>query len=56
MWLRDSLPNDLPGLRVLLFGYNTNLLDSHSFQTIEDIASKLRTSIRALTNSQVRRG
>jgi hypothetical protein len=46
MWLRDSLPADLPGVQVLLYGYDTRLLESHSFQGIKDIARRLRESTK----------
>jgi hypothetical protein len=38
MWLRDQLPQDVSCLRVLTYGYDTKLIDSESFQTIDDIA------------------
>lgn len=38
MWLRDQLPLDLPGIRVIIYGYDTTLINSHSFQDIDDIA------------------
>lgn len=40
MWLRDSLPRDLPGTRILTYGYNSDLVGSKSFQGIEAIASE----------------
>jgi hypothetical protein len=42
MWLRDSLPADLKGVRVLIYGYNTKLADSRSFQDLEALASTFR--------------
>jgi hypothetical protein len=39
MWLRDSLPKDLVGARVLTYGYKSALVESKSFQGIEAIAS-----------------
>ncbi|KAH0559934.1 hypothetical protein GP486_003549 [Trichoglossum hirsutum] len=39
MWLRDSLPKDLRGTRVLTYGYNSDLVGSKMFQGIEAIAS-----------------
>ena len=38
MWLRDSLPKDLPNLRVLLYGYESGLEESDSNQNISVIA------------------
>ena len=46
MWLRDALPDDLPGARVLTYGYNSRLVGSRSFQNLEDLASKFRVSLR----------
>jgi hypothetical protein len=40
MWLRDSLPRDVPGTRILTYGYNSDLVGSKSFQGIEAIASE----------------
>jgi hypothetical protein len=38
MWLRDRLPKDVKGLRVMTYGYNSKLTDSESFQSIDDLA------------------
>jgi hypothetical protein len=38
MWLRDALPPDVPSIRTILYGYDTTLGGSESFQTIQDIA------------------
>jgi hypothetical protein len=48
MWLRDSLPQDLQGARVLLYGYDTNLVQSQTFQDIDDIAVTFSRSIRSI--------
>ena len=48
MWLRDSLPNDLKGARILLYGYDTNLLCSQTFQSIDDVAIAFCKSIRGI--------
>ena len=63
MWLRDSLPNDMPNLRVLLFGYDSGLDGSDSNQNVSVIAdsfvshlsrlrprSKVRSSCRYRTS------
>jgi hypothetical protein len=41
MWLRDGLPKHLRGTRAIIYGYNTKLLDSTSFQGIPDLAGEL---------------
>ena len=52
MWLRDALPHDLPGARVLTYGYDTRLAESSNFQNLEDIALTFRASLRiALSRS-----
>lgn len=48
MWLRDSLPSDLPGAQILIYGYNTKLLSSFSFQDLEALATTFRESLEAL--------
>jgi hypothetical protein len=48
MWLRDSLPNDLKGARVLLYGYDTSLLQSQTFQNVDDIAITFCKSIKRI--------
>ncbi|KAK5206616.1 hypothetical protein LTR99_005397 [Exophiala xenobiotica] len=47
MWLRDQLPHDFPDTRVMIYGYDTKLLKSESFQTIHDLAISF---IRQLEN------
>lgn len=46
MWLRDRLPRDVPQLRSLIYGYDTKLFKSRSFQDLDDIA---RSFIASLT-------
>jgi hypothetical protein len=53
MWLRDSLPHDLKGARGLLYGYNTDLLQSQSFQNIDDIAVAFSRCIRSVRGHKV---
>ena len=48
MWLCDSLPDDLPNARIMLYGYDTEVAGSHSFQKLEDLASTLRSTIQTL--------
>jgi triacylglycerol esterase/lipase EstA (alpha/beta hydrolase family) len=38
MWLRDKLPQDVPGVRSIIYGYDTQLVMSESVQTIDDLA------------------
>ncbi|KAI1157435.1 hypothetical protein F5B18DRAFT_180543 [Nemania serpens] len=56
IWLRDYLPDDISGLRVLLYGYDTNLLKSDSRKSIEDMGKTLLELVTAFrANSQVKR-
>jgi Putative serine esterase (DUF676) len=41
MWLRDRLPLDLKHVRSIIYGYDTKLHNSESFQNVEDIARAL---------------
>jgi hypothetical protein len=41
MWLRDRLPQDLPQLRVMTYGYDTSLFGSKSVQDIDDLARSM---------------
>ncbi|KFY14696.1 hypothetical protein V492_02454 [Pseudogymnoascus sp. VKM F-4246] len=47
MWLCDSLPRDLPGAQIMIYGYDTQLHGSTSFQDLESLASSFRASIAA---------
>lgn len=46
MWPRDRLPQDVPQLRSLIYGYDTTLFKSHSFQNLDHIASSFNASLR----------
>jgi hypothetical protein len=50
MWLRDSLPSGLPRTRILVYGYDTTLENSTSFQSIDDLGIHLRSSINDIRN------
>lgn len=41
MWLRDGLPKDLHGIRTIIYGYDTHLIESRSFKSTYDIALTL---------------
>ncbi|CAH0046161.1 unnamed protein product [Clonostachys solani] len=38
MWIRDEIPRCIPGVRTIVYGYDSNLINTTSFQTIKDIA------------------
>jgi surfactin synthase thioesterase subunit len=48
MWLRDKLPKDVPGVRVVLYGYDSHLIESDSFQTIDELGQTLSNSFELL--------
>lgn len=48
MWIRDELPQRLPGVRFLVYGYDTALYGSTSFQVIPDLAISLVQTVKAI--------
>ncbi|KAF5669914.1 kinesin light chain [Fusarium denticulatum] len=62
MWLRDSLPHDVvdkdtdnPIARVMIYGYESSVANSNSFQNIEDLATSFHSSLRILADSPTTR-
>jgi len=55
MWLRDKIAENPQGARILLYGYDSALIKSRSSQDIEDMASKLVSSIQRIRPSSSRR-
>lgn len=53
MWLRDALPNHLQGARVLIYGYDSKLAESRSYQNLEDVASKFRQSLSVVLGGRI---
>ncbi|KAI5460797.1 hypothetical protein BGZ63DRAFT_445709 [Mariannaea sp. PMI_226] len=47
IWLLDFLPRDVPRTRVLVYGYDTQLLDSQSKQSIKDLGLALLEQVKA---------
>ncbi|KAL8939772.1 MAG: hypothetical protein Q9211_002590 [Gyalolechia sp. 1 TL-2023] len=47
LWLRDYLPDDVPNIRVLLYGYNTPLLDNDSKDSIENLGGRFLEALEA---------
>ncbi|KAH6608207.1 hypothetical protein Trco_004520, partial [Trichoderma cornu-damae] len=41
MWIRDELPELAPRVRFILYGYDTKLVGSKSFQRVADLANSL---------------
>ena len=52
MWLRDSLPQDLENAQVYLYGYDSHLSNSQSFQGIVALATTLRQRLQRLRISE----
>jgi hypothetical protein len=49
MWLKDLLPDDVGGIRIMTYGYNTNLIG----ETVEDgFVDYTRHFIQILENSR----
>ncbi|EOD43895.1 putative ankyrin repeat protein [Neofusicoccum parvum UCRNP2] len=53
MWLLDALPRDLTGVRVLIYGYDTRLTGSKSFQNINDLGTKFRTDLKVIRGESI---
>ncbi|KAL7931669.1 hypothetical protein V8C35DRAFT_323523 [Trichoderma chlorosporum] len=47
MWIRDSLPKLVPEVRFILYGYDTKLVGSKSFQNVADLANNLINELKA---------
>lgn len=45
MWLRDALRRDFPESRIIIYGYDSTLHGSKSFQNILDIGHKFRNAL-----------
>ena len=52
MWLADSLPRDMPGARVMIYGYQSGLQHSNSFAHLGDYARSLQVAISGLLQSE----
>ncbi len=54
MWLRDALPNDVVDeggnriARVMLYGHESSLPHSNSFQSLEDLGTSFYSSLQVL--------
>ncbi|KAL1649447.1 hypothetical protein SLS58_001502 [Diplodia intermedia] len=48
MWLRDDLPVRLRQTRILVYGYDTKVVASSSFQNLNDLGNMFRYSIKRL--------
>jgi hypothetical protein len=48
MWLRDSLPEDVQGMRVMIYGYETKIDGSDSNQALGDLSTQLREDVKSV--------
>ncbi len=53
MWLRDSLPSDLRTVRVLSFGFNSDLVDSVNSQGVVQIADQFVAELGAVRQNSL---
>jgi len=53
MWLRDSLPNHFPGARVLIYGYNANVLSDVSTGRLRTFAETFLEKLRLEREDEV---
>lgn len=53
MWIRDALPKVFPCARAILYGYDTELRNTMSFQGVRDIAMTLVNHLRAMFHASV---
>ncbi|KAH8894176.1 hypothetical protein GQ53DRAFT_744927 [Thozetella sp. PMI_491] len=47
MWIRDVMPNYRPSTRFLVYGYDTAMVNSRSFQSIPDLSWSLISDLKA---------
>ena len=52
MWLRAQLPLDFPRARIMTYGYDTTLLKSSSFQTIDDLTQFFIAKLKSIRKAQ----
>jgi protein SERAC1 len=48
MWLRDKLPRHLPGARIMIYGYDSQIAGSKSFQGLGAISSTIKNNFRSV--------
>ncbi|UKZ68508.1 uncharacterized protein TrAtP1_009539 [Trichoderma atroviride] len=48
MWLRDSLSHDIPNMRILIYGYDTQIDGSTSFANLDDLANEFQEKIKSM--------
>ena len=51
MWLRDQLPKDIPGMRNIIYGYDTKLIMSDSYQDMTDLTRSFVASFERVSHN-----
>ncbi|KAB2580327.1 hypothetical protein DBV05_g1295 [Lasiodiplodia theobromae] len=51
MWLRDALTIDIPMARMMIYGYDTSLVRSISFQNLANLGRALQADLKIIRNS-----
>lgn len=54
MWLRDDLGRRLPTARIFIYGYDTMLEMSSSFQSLEDLGLSFKSDLVSLFHTRYR--
>ena len=52
MWLRDCLPDHVPGARIITFGYNANVLNDVSIGRLRTFAETFLENLRLERDSE----
>lgn len=52
MWLRDLLPQAMPDIRVMTYGYNASFLNHTETQDVRSIAAKLLAELADLRSGE----
>lgn len=52
MWLRDLLPQHLPNIRIMTYGYNAKFRNFTGHQDLRSIAAKLLTELVDLRKTE----
>ena len=53
LWLRDYLPLNVPNIRVLLYGYDTSLIDNDSKESIENLGGSFLEALKSFRADNV---
>lgn len=48
MWLRDALTIDIPMARMMIYGYDTSLVQSISFQNLANLGRALQADLKII--------